>query len=111
MVLPIAGCNKNDISGKWEIYCLEYGPSVLKYIEDLRKNDADYENYLIFGEDNTVTYNDNGKVYSGTYKYLKGKGTITLDGQSNVSIYYERGILTVESSGGVWLIYHYKRAK
>ena len=109
--LSLTGCNKRDISGKWDIYCIEYGPSVIKYIEDLRKNDADYVNYLTFGEDNTVTYNDNGKVYNGTYTYKSGKGVISLDNLDKVSIYYERGVLTVESSGGVWLIFHYKRAK
>ena len=110
-VLSLAGCNKKDISGKWEIYCIEYGPSVVKYIEDLRKNDADYVNEITFGEDFTVTYNDNGKIYNGTYKYVSGKGIISLDSLDDVNIYYERGVLTVESSGGVWLIFHYKRAK
>ena len=111
IALSLAGCSKKDISGKWEIYCIEYGPSVIKYIEDLRETDADYVNEITFGEDFTVTYNDNGKIYNGTYKYVSGKGVISLDSLDDVNIYYGRGVLTVESSGGVWLIFHYKRAK
>ena len=102
---------KNEEQDQRKIYCIEYGPSVVKYIEDLRETDADYVNEITFGEDFTLTYNDNGKIYNGTYKYVWGKGVISLDSLDDVNIYYERGVLTVESSGGVWLIFHYKRAK